>query len=146
MTTKKRKNFLLLSAIIFIGTITAGYLLWNKPHKNVKDAAAIEVTATDLYNLFIADSSKSKSLYVDKIILVSGRVEKISVNQQLQDIILLKTGVTGAYINCTMENKTIGVKDHDTVSIKGICSGYISGDIDMGLPGDVFLTRGYILK
>jgi hypothetical protein len=146
MVTKKRKNIFLLSAIIFIAAITAGYLLWNKPHKNVKDAVAVEVTATDLYNLFIADSSKSKNLYVDKIILVSGRVEKISVNQQLQDIILLKTAVTGAYINCTMENKTTGVKDHDSISIKGICSGYISGDIDMGLPGDVFLTRGYILK
>ena len=146
MTTKKRRDFLLLSAIIFIAAITAGYLLWNKPHKNVKDAVADVITATDLYNLFITDSLKAKNLYVDKIILVSGRVEKISVNLQLQDIILFKTAVTGAYINCTMENKTKDVKEHDSINIKGICSGYISGDMDMGLPGDVFLTRGYLFK
>lgn len=130
-----------------MAVLTVGYLLWNKPHKNVRDAAAAaKVAATDLYNLFITDSLKAKNLYIEKIVLVWGQVEKISVNQQLQDIILLKTGVSGAYINCTMENKTEGVREHESVSIKGICSGYINGDTDMGLPGDVFLIRGYLLK
>ncbi len=146
MTKNKRRTFLLFSLIIFIAVLTAGYLLWNKPHKNVKDAAAAKVAANELYNLFITDSLKAKKLYIDKIVLVSGQVEKISLNQQSQDIILLNTGVTGAYINCTMENKTQGVKEHDIISLKGICSGYINGDTDMGLPGDVFLTRGYLLK
>ena len=129
-----------------MAVLAVGYLLWNKPHKNVRDAAAAKVAATDLYNLFITDSLKAKNLYIEKIVLVWGQVEKISVNQQLQDIILLKTGVSGAYINCTMENKTEGVREHESVSIKGICSGYINGDTDMGLPGDVFLIRGYLLK
>jgi len=145
MATKKSRILFLLAVIICIAAV-AGYLLWNKPHKNVKEAAAVEVAAPALYKLFVTDSLKAKNLYTDKILLVSGRVEKISVNQQSQNIILLNTGVEAGYINCTMEGKAEGIQEHDSISIKGICSGYISGDADMGLPGDVFVTRGYLLK
>jgi tRNA_anti-like len=146
MTTTKKKRFFLVSVIIFTATATAGYLLWNKPHKNIKDAVAVEMAATELYNLFTTDSLKARNLYVDKVVLVSGQVERTFVNQQSQNVILLKTAVAGAYINCTMEKKSEGIKEHDSINIKGICSGYISGDADMGLPGDVFVTRGYLLK
>jgi hypothetical protein len=61
-------------------------------------------------------------------------------------VILVETDVAGAYINCTMEEKTTGIIIGDKITLKGICSGYISGDMDMGLPGDVFLTRCYVHK
>ncbi|MBL7703085.1 MAG: hypothetical protein JNM14_12605 [Ferruginibacter sp.] len=134
--------FILLAAI----AATAIYFVWNKPHKNVEDAAAVEVKATDLYDFFIKDSVKANAAYTGKILQVTGQVEKVSVNQQAQNILLLKTAVAGAYINCTMEKNPDGIKPDDNVSIKGICSGYISGDAEMGLPGDVFMVRGYLLK
>jgi len=146
MAGKKIRTIFLLAAIICIAAAITGYLLWNKPHKNVKDATAVEVVSTDLYHLFTTDSAKANKLYVDKVILVSGQVEKIAVNQQSQSIIMLNSGIPGAYINCTMENMSGGIQEHSNIRIKGICSGYISGDADMGLPGDVFVTRGYISK
>jgi len=120
-----------------------GYVMWNKPHKNVKDASAVKITAAELYHSFIADSAKARTLYTDKVVEVAGEITKVTLNQQAQQIILLKTAVDGAYINCTMEEKADGHKVGGNISIKGICSGYISGDIDMGLPGDVFIVRGY---
>lgn len=146
MTPTKKRRLLPVSLVIVIAVAAAVYFVWNKPHKNVRDATAVMVAATDLYSLFITDSSKAAILYVDKVVQVTGRVEKIAVNQQSQNVVLIKTGATGAYINCTMEEKPAGIKEQDIVSIKGICSGYISGDADMGLPGDVFLTRGYLFK
>ncbi len=140
--TKKVLLFI-ISAIIVIIAIT-GYMMWNKPHKDIKDADALKITAVDLYNIFITDSSKAKSSFTDKVVLVTGVVSQVSLNQQDQQIILIKTAVAGAYINCTMEGKTADLKTGDPVLVKGICSGYISGDVDMGLPGDVFLIRGYI--
>lgn len=142
---KKTKKIILITvvAIIVIAAIT-GYMMWNKPHKDVKDADAVKITAVELYNIFIIDSSKAKSSYTDKVVLVSGEVNKVSLNQQSQQIVLIKTSVTGAFINCTMERKAEGIKIGDNIIIKGICSGYISGDADMGLPGDVFLVRGYL--
>ena len=142
---KKTKKIILITivAIVVISAIT-GYMMWNKPHKDVKDADAVKITAVDLYNIFITDSSKAKSSYTDKTVLVSGEVNKVSSNQQSQQIVLIKTSVTGAFINCTMEGKAEGIKIGDNIIIKGICSGYIAGDTDMGLPGDVFLVRGYL--
>lgn len=146
MQLKTKKLILLIvTAIVFAAAVII-YLQWNKPHKNVKDAVASEVAAADLYNIYIADSVKAKSLYTDKVIQVSGEIAKLSFNQQAQQLILIKTAVAGAYINCTMEQIATGYNAGDKIIIKGICSGYISGDIEMGLPGDVFLIRGYLLK
>ncbi|MEO7307057.1 MAG: hypothetical protein ABIR78_11985 [Ferruginibacter sp.] len=145
MNKRPKKLILIIIAAIIVLAGIPVYMQWNKPHKNVKDANATKITAQVLYNSFITDSAKANSLYVDKVVEVQGEVAKTSLNQQAQQIILIKTTVEGAYINCTMEKEAVGLKAGDNTIIKGICSGYISGDADMGLPGDVFLIRGYPL-
>lgn len=131
--------FIAGALIVFI----AGYLLWNKPHRDVKDANGIETNAIDLYNIFISDSEKANITYLNKVVKVSGIITGIFFNQKYQKIILLKTLVHDASVNCTMEGNIKNYKTGDTIRLKGICSGYISGDADMGLPGDVFLIRCY---
>jgi len=141
----KRLILIIITAVIVVTGVTV-YRLWNKPHKDVKDAASVEVAAVELYNIFVADSVKAGSLYTDKVVQVVGTIAKLSLNQESQQVILIETGVAGGYINCSMEEKTTGFNTGDKIILKGICSGYISGDIDMGLPGDVFLTRCYLFK
>jgi hypothetical protein len=144
MTGRLKKNiFFTFIALVLIAVIT-GFFLWNKPHRNVKDAEAIETNAIDLYHIFISDSAKANATYLDKIVRVSGTISGISVNQKDQKIILLKTSVPGASVNCTMEENINNYKVGDNITLKGICSGYIIGDADMGLTGDVFLIRCYI--
>jgi len=139
-----RKKALLITILVLVLAATlTGYILWNKPHKDVKAASGLKVQAADLYNHFIADSASAKNKYTDKIVEVTGEVARLAVNQQDQQIILIKTQVNGAFINCTMEEKLDELKEGSTITIKGICSGYIGGDADLGLPGDVFLIRGY---
>lgn len=129
-------------ALAFTAAV-AGYFLWNKPHQDIKDANAVETNAIALYNIFITDSAKAKSTYLNKVVIVSGIVKEVSANQEHQQIILLKTSVPDASVNCTMEENTNSFKAGDTIVLKGICVGYIGGDADMGLPGDVFLIRCY---
>jgi flagellar basal body-associated protein FliL len=145
--TKKTKKtiLLLLLAVIIIGACIV-YYIWNKPHKDVKHASAEKVTATALYQTFSTDSVKAKGMYTDKVLEVAGEVTKVTTNQQNQQVILIKTATADASVNCTMEENATGVKPGDNISIKGICSGYIAGDADMDLPGDVFIIRGYHLK
>lgn len=128
---------------VILTAATVGYLMWNKPHKNVSDATGIKIGAEELYSSFINDSAKARIAYVDKVVQVPGEIVKISENQQAQQIIFFKTQVSGGFVNCTMEEKINGISEGDRIVIKGICSGYIGGDADMGLPGDVFITRGY---
>jgi tRNA_anti-like len=145
MNQKIKKSFIFL-AVIAIAGIVAGYLLWNKPHADIKDAESVNISALDLYNIFIVDSAKANSTFLAKVVKVSGRISGISTNQQRQQVVLLKTSIKGASVNCTMEEMPDNHKTGDSISLKGICSGYIPGDAEMGLPGDVFLTRCYHAK
>ena len=129
-------------ALVVIASI-AGYLLWNKPHTNILKSEAIETTSVDLYKIFITDSTKAKTNYVNKVLNVSGIVKGVSVNQEHHQIILLKTSESDASVNCTMEDSGLGIKVGDQILLKGLCVGYIPGETEMGLPGDVFLVRCY---
>lgn len=138
----KRNIFLILIAIITI-TIIIGYQTWNKPHRDIKNANAIKTTSIALYKDLTKDSVNMKSIFINKIVAVLGEVKQISKNKQNQQIILLKTNVPQGSVNCTMEENIINIKVGDMVNLKGICLGYTGGDLDIGLPGDVFLIRCY---
>lgn len=143
MTGKLKTNILIFLIACALIAFIVGYLLWNKPHRDIKDADAIETNAIDLYNIFISDSAKANVSYLNKVIKVSGTIAGISVNQKRQKVILLKTSVSGGSVNCTMEENINNYYVGDNIILKGICSGYIPGDVDIGLPGDVFLIRCY---
>ena len=143
MTKKTKRNIFLIFIAIVIVIVIVGYNIWNKPHLNVKNAIAIKTTAINLYSDLSKNDSMSKSNYLNKVLEVSGKITRISLNQQHQQIVLLKTNVLGGSVNCTMEENVNYIKVGDSIVLKGICSGYIGGDQDMGFPGDVYLTRCY---
>ena len=138
----KRYAFWSLAVVIITGIII-GYRLWNKPHENIKNASAIKINAIALYNTLANDSSYTPSSLVNKILVVSGKIKRVSENQQKQQVILLETNVPDGSVNCTMEEKVKIVKAGDSILLKGICMGYTGGDQDIQLPGDVFLIRCY---
>lgn len=144
MQRKGQRILFIVMGLALVGFVI-GYLVWNKPHEDVKDTDAVETDAVSLYNTFTKDAAEAKSNYLNKIVQVSGVVQGISANQQQQQIILLKTSVPGASVNCTMEQNSDKIKQGDTITLKGICSGYMGGDADLGIPGDVFLIRCYPL-
>ena len=143
MTKATKRNIFLIFIAIVITIAIIGYRIWNRPHLNVENATAIKTTAIGLYSGLSKNDIISKSIYLNKVIEVSGVITQVSLNQQHHQIILLKTNVSGGSVNCTMEQKLNNIKTGDSIVLKGICSGYIGGDMDMGLPGDVFLTRCY---
>ncbi len=100
-----------------------GYLLWNKPHTDILEAKALETNAAALYKIFITDSVTAKTTYPNAVLNVSGKVKSVSVNQQHQQIILLKTNGADASVNCTMEENATGIKAGYEVSLKGFCIG-----------------------
>lgn len=136
-----RKNFFFILITIALTSAIVCYLIWNKPHVDVKNATAVETNANALLSVFINDSASAKEIYLNKVVNVSGRIKKILYNREHHQIVLLKTSVTNASINCTMETDNEKFSIGDQIKIKGICAGYTGGDIDMGLPGDVFLIR-----
>jgi hypothetical protein len=139
----KTKKISLLLVVLALGSAATGYFLWNKPHQNVLSAKGIKTGAAELYNSFATDSAFANKKNTGKVLEVTGTVQSISVNQQKQKVVSLKTATDGAYVNCTMEQADAVVKEGNTVVIKGICSGLGQGDADLGIMGDVYLVRCY---
>lgn len=124
--------------------VAVAYYLYNKGPVDVKNSSGTKVGATELYDAFIKDSVTAQKKYSNKILETAGIVTHISQNQQNQAIVMLKTNEDGAFINCTMEGPATTIKENEATVIKGICSGINQGEL--GLPGDVYLTRCYLLK
>lgn len=142
MKRKLRKYAVLIFAAIIAVAVIIVYRIWNKPHIDVRDADAVKTTSVKLYDI-LSKNRNGSATYLNKVVEVSGVIAGVSKNEQNQQIILLKTNVSGGSVNCTMDEEIKSINPGDTIVLKGICSGYISSDMDMGLPGDVFITRCY---
>lgn len=144
--SKNTKRALLI--FILLGVIAAGvgYYAYNKGPRDILNSTGIKATAGELYTLYDTDSTAAQKKYSGQIVEVTGVVKEISENQQKEKIVLLQTSAEGASINCTMEGVAGNIKRDDTVVVKGLCSGIGQGEPDLGLKGDVYLARCFILK
>lgn len=125
---------------ILIIMIAVGYY-YNRKTGSIKNSKGEKISATALYKIFALDSTAKN--YIGKIVEVSGEVSEVFKNQQNQNVIQLKSGKEGAFINCTMEEGYFKIAKGNQVSIKGICNGIGETDTILGIFGDVYLTRCY---
>ena len=141
---RKFKKYILLTLPVLtaLGAIIS-YKIWNRPHEDIKNAFAVKTNAIALYNTLASDGLNTPSIFINKVVEVSGKVKHVSENQQKQQVILLETNVQDGSVNCTMEENIKNIKVGDSILLKGICMGYAGGDQDIELPGDVFLIRCY---
>jgi hypothetical protein len=146
MTGKTKKIILITIAILVIAAVSIGYYMYNRGPVNVNNSSGLPINAGALYTAYTADSVAARKKYDEKILEVTGQISEIKQNTQDQQVILLKTSSEGGYINCTMEVPASNLKVSDHVIIKGICSGIGQGDPDLGILGDVYLTRSIISK
>lgn len=125
---------LLLLAVIGAGV---GFYMYNKPVTKMAQMKVDEaVSAEQLFTAYEADEAAANAKYLDKVVEVKGKVVKSNKDEE-KTTIMLDTGDMLANIMCQMEDKTIELpKEGTTVTVKGLCSGYLT---------DVVLIRG-ILK
>ena len=141
MKHNTKKIFIIAVLSMLVLSISAGIYLYNKGPLDVRSVRGTPVDAGELYSLFTNDSVLAGKKYISRVLLVSGQVSEISVNASQQKIVLIKTGTDGAYVNCTLEEASNDIAVNKPISIKGICSGIGQGDADLGIPGDIYLTR-----
>ena len=140
------KNIMITCCLLILIGVAAAFYLWNKPHQDVANAAALKTDAVSLYKIFSTDSIAANKKFTQQVIKVSGTINRILKNQQNQTVVLIKTNTDGAYINCTIEQDSTNLQAGQNVNIKGICNGIGQGDADLGIKGDVYLTRCYLDK
>ena len=131
-----RKLTVIIFFVIVLGAFV-GYQYYNKPHRSVEDAEYVETDAVSLFNSFESDELNGNQKYLDKVVMVKGVVSEILSNQDGKTVILLNTGDPIFGISCTMSEAAGNVKAGMNVTIKGICTGYLS---------DVVITEGIVME
>ena len=146
MKKNTKKGIFLFILLLALTGAGIGYYLYNKGPVDVQDSNSVKINASTLYDVYIKNTATAQTKYTGKILEVSGEIHDISVNQRQKKILLLKANPDGAYVNCTMEEDAQNIYIGDNVNVKGICSGIGEEDVDLGIKGDVYLTRCYLVK
>jgi len=125
---KKNKIIIVILIIGIVGVFIA-YKMYNKPHVNVADTkSVITLTADKIINDFSSDESKANIMYLDEIISVSGEVYEMNLEKG-KGIITLNTKDDFGSVLCHLSDegtkKMSVLKKGQTISIKGICTGYL---------------------
>jgi proteasome assembly chaperone (PAC2) family protein len=138
MTANKKRLLKWLLLFVLILVITGGFIgykMYNKPHRNVEAAKGIEVASTQLIADYESNETGANGKYLDKVIAVTGEVSEVAKNQKAETVITLKGTDMGGII-CTIEGASgLDISAGKTVTIKGICTGYLT---------DVVLVRAIV--
>lgn len=150
----KRIGLVILAGIIIAGSV--GAYMWFKPHRDVQASKAFaELKVSDLTKEFSANVKAANEKYLSqdgnsKVLIVEGRVSKISTNQNGETVIVLKdqgakVGVSGTFTLKTSPNAA-GIKEGDNIKIKGAITAGNSYDADLDLYEHAVLVQCDIVK
>lgn len=131
----------ILITIIVLSLIGGGigYYMYNKPVASLeKKKADIEVSASQLIADYEADETAANEKYLGKVVQVSGTVAEVTEAPGKKKI-NLDTGNPMSMIICELEDGTApdAIQVGSTVTMKGMCSGYLS---------DVILVQSSVVK
>lgn len=123
---KKWKKIVLALALVIIVTgsavVTYVYL---KPHRDVTKEKGVQLSAQSLYDAFRTNETAANAKYLNKAIELTGEVADVTANQDGKTVINFKTNDPMFMINCTFKTRPGGIKAGQTITFKGICTGYI---------------------
>lgn len=123
--------------IVLVWGVFVAYRLYNKPHRDPSSEMGIKVEAIKLFADFQTDEAKANNMYLDKTLEVNGVVIEISENQEQSLIIVLESGDPIFGVRCTLATSEGLPKVGESVTIKGICTGYLS---------DVVINSAHLVK
>jgi hypothetical protein len=127
----KRSIQRIIFVIVVIGIIAAiaGYFLYTKPQADLsKLHADITIMASNLYQDYSTDEKVSDSIYLNKIIEVTGPVAEYNVNADSSISISIHSPEVDFGVNCNilkpLKPEVVKIEKGKTVVIRGICSGF----------------------
>ena len=112
--------------LVVIGAIVVWFIFTQKFEDTSKQEAAYTTSAMDFIKEFAASDSLANKKYAEKIITVRGRISEMEAADTTINIKMIDT-LTDAYIIFAFQQQNIEqakqLKEGDSVSIKGSCSG-----------------------
>jgi len=126
----KKITKILLSAVFLLVIIgVAGYLLYNKPHRNIENSQAeYVISVQEIMSEFQANTQKASDKYIDNVIEIKGIAQSVNINENTVNIFLADDGAFFG-VNCSFSGDYVAiaktVQQGDYITIKGECKGFI---------------------
>jgi hypothetical protein len=133
------KVVLIIGGIGLLAAAGVVYYVYNKPHRDVSSEKGVQLSAQNLYDAFRTSENNANKLYLDKAIELTGEVADISTNQDGKIVVNFKTSDPLVVINCTFKDNPGELKPGQTITFKGICTGYIPD-------ANVVINEGVLVK
>ncbi|WP_114779489.1 OB-fold protein [Botryobacter ruber] len=121
----------ILLTIALIGILVAGvvgYLLYNKPHRDIGKASSdFVVDASTLFREFEEDEAAANTKYLDKVIKVRGNVKSAHTDAEGNMMLTLEAGDEMFGVTCTIPEKNLAnaatIREGQHLTVKGVCTG-----------------------
>jgi len=136
----KRSIIIFIVIVVIVGGIVA-YLQWNKPHRDPSKEQGLKISAEQIFSEYEADELTSNEKYLNKTLEIQGHLIDAGANQDGMPTAMLDSGNPMFGVQITFNSKekeklsqlTIG----DKITVKGICTGFLS---------DVIITDAVIIS
>ncbi len=124
----KRKHLILIGLALAIIAALWGYKEYNREVERMSsEKTEHSINADEMLQLYESNEEEANSKYLDKIVEVSGVVDKVEKDGD-QTNIYLKTSNPVSSVICELEDGQANVnniKTGDQITIKGVCTGYL---------------------
>lgn len=133
------KVVLVIGVIGILAAAGVVYYVYNKPHRDVTNEKGVQLSAQTLYDAFRTNEDEANKLYLDKAVEMTGEVADVSTNQDGKTVVNFKTNDPLVVINCTFKENPGALQVGQTITFKGICTGYIPD-------ANVVINEGILVK
>lgn len=134
-----RNRILVLFLILAALAGAFAYYLYSKPLADLNSSIPdFIMSADELLNTFEENEDEANSKYLDKIVQISGTIEKIEKSNNGNSV-LLDAGSMMGYISFEMhiDQDLSKFAEGDEITLRGVCSGYLM---------DVVLNRAVVVE
>lgn len=118
----KKIGLMLLIVLLVAGGVFV--YMWNKAPETVDGKKAIAITSTILSRVFQDNEQTGNTMYLNKVIAVSGTISEVSKNQDGKTVVLLSGDDPLSGVQCTMRDNKGTFEAGKAVTLKGFCNGY----------------------
>ncbi len=132
-----KKLILGVVVVIIISGFGYAYYIWNKPARDVSNEKGIKLTAVAIFDSFENNEQAANVSFLNKAVEVTGKVTNVKTNQAGNTVVYLQSHDPVFGINCTFKQDPGKIEKGETITFKGVCTGYLS---------DVILNEGVLVK
>src|SRR6185436_3734097 len=134
----------IIVTLILVAIVGGGWYGYKEYTRGVKDLshvnADIKMSAPALVNAFEKDEPKANTLFLDKIISVTGTLKKVEIDDKGYYSVVLGESQSLSSVRCSMDSThqadASALAEGSIVSVKGACTGFNSDEL---LGSDVIL-------